>query len=181
MGLVTPLASTILTNSPEIMDLLLQAGADPNGKLRGIAPLALAVTYGLTQFIVRLLEAGADPNVTDIEGMAAVEHAAKEGKREIALEVAPTDATLISNRSACYARMQHGSEALRDATECISLKPDWPKAHYRAGVALSVLKRYGEAADAFFKGLTLDPRNKELADAFRDANETRLKYIVPQP
>ncbi|RZC71196.1 hypothetical protein C5167_034381 [Papaver somniferum] len=84
-----------------------------------------------------------------------------------ALEVAPTDATLISNRSACYACLQQGSEALMDATECISLRPDWPKAHYRAGVALSVLKRYGEAADAFFKGLTLDPRNKELADAFR--------------
>ncbi|MCL7037039.1 hypothetical protein MKW94_008637, partial [Papaver nudicaule] len=57
-----------------------------------------------------------------------------------ALEAAPTDATLLSNRSACYARMQRGSEALRDATECISLRPDWPKAYYRAGAALNILK-----------------------------------------
>ncbi|XP_026403522.1 hsp70-Hsp90 organizing protein 1-like isoform X1 [Papaver somniferum] len=88
-----------------------------------------------------------------------------------ALEIAPTDATLLSNRSACYACMQDGPEALKDATECISLRPDWPKAHYRAGVALKILKRYGEAADAFYKGLTLDPENKELQDAFRRLRE----------
>ncbi|KAI3939885.1 hypothetical protein MKW98_029661 [Papaver atlanticum] len=57
-----------------------------------------------------------------------------------ALEVAPTDATLLSNRSACYARMHNGTEALTDATECISLRPDWPKAYYRAGLALNILK-----------------------------------------
>ncbi|XP_026379117.1 ankyrin-3-like isoform X2 [Papaver somniferum] len=98
-----------------------------------------------------------------------------------ALEVAPTDATLLSNRSACYARLHDGTEALRDATECISLRPDWPKAYYRAGIALNILKRYGEAADAFFKGLTLDPENKDLVDAFRDANEARLKLITRRP
>ncbi|KAI3937316.1 hypothetical protein MKW98_001887 [Papaver atlanticum] len=57
-----------------------------------------------------------------------------------ALEVAPTDASLLSNRSDCYARMQDGPEALRDATECISLRPGWPKAYYREGVALNILK-----------------------------------------
>ncbi|KAI3957163.1 hypothetical protein MKW98_002790 [Papaver atlanticum] len=84
-----------------------------------------------------------------------------------ALEIAPTDATLLSNRSSCHAYKQKGLEALKDATECISLRPDWPKAHYRAGVALSILKMYGKAADAFLKGLKLDPENKELEDAFR--------------
>ncbi|KAI3939883.1 hypothetical protein MKW98_029659 [Papaver atlanticum] len=212
LGVVTPVNSTIINNSLQIMDLLLQAGADPNAKSCGFAPLILAVDYGLTQFVVRLLEAGADPNVTDIKGMTAVENAAKEGNNEIfeilfpvtsriptypnwtiaglmehvhseatkkkkkkkpeacetflhgkrngaeafhkkqyflaatwyseALEVAPTDATLLSNRSACYA--------------C---------------VALNILKRYREAADVFLKGLTLDPANNELVDAFRSANE----------
>ncbi|XP_026425973.1 ankyrin-2-like isoform X1 [Papaver somniferum] len=251
LGVVTPVNSTIINNSLQIMDLLLQAGADPNAKSCGFAPLILAVNYGLTQFVVRLLEAGADPNVTDIKGMTAVENAAKEGSNEIveilfpvtsriptypnwtiaglmehvhseatkkkkkkkpeayetflhgkrkgaeafhkkqyflaatwyseALEVAPADATLLSNRSACYACMRDGNEALRDATECISLRPDWPKAYYRAGVALNILKRYREAADVFFKGLTLDPANKELVDAFRDANEARLKSIILRP
>ncbi|RZC92695.1 hypothetical protein C5167_011776 [Papaver somniferum] len=235
-GAATPLASAIVNNSLRIMDLLLQAGADPNAESRGIAPLLYAVDHGRTRCIMRLLEAGADPNVTDNEGMTAVEIAAKEGNSEIveilfpvtsciptypnwtigghmehvhseaakkkkkkpegyetflqakmkgaeafqekqyslaatwyskALEVAPTDASLLSNRSACYARMQDGPEALRDATECISLRPGWPKAYYREGVALNILKRYSEAADAFFTGLTLDPGNKDLADAFR--------------
>ncbi|KAI3852535.1 hypothetical protein MKW98_028614 [Papaver atlanticum] len=82
-GVVTPLTSTIVNNSPQIMDLLLQAGADPNAKSCRFAPLILAVKYGLTQFVVRLLEAGADPNVTDHEGMTAVEIAAKEGNYQI--------------------------------------------------------------------------------------------------
>ncbi|XP_026406187.1 ankyrin-2-like isoform X1 [Papaver somniferum] len=249
-GLVTPLTSTIAINSLPIMDLLLKAGADPDAKSCGFSPLIYAVMYGATGFIVRLLEAGADPNVTNNEGVTAVEMAARDGKNEIveilfpvtsriptypnwtigglmehvhseiakkkkkkpedfetflqrkmkgaeafkkkkyvlamfcyseALKVAPTDATLLSNRSACYACMHEGTEALRDATECISLRPDWPKAYYRAGVALNILKRYGEAADAFFKGLTLDPENKELVDAFRDANEARLKLITRRP
>ncbi|RZC73161.1 hypothetical protein C5167_048643 [Papaver somniferum] len=251
LGVVTPVNSTIINNSLQIMDLLLRAGADPNAKSCGFAPLILAVDYGLTQLVVRLREAGADPNVTDIKGMTAVENAAKEGNNEIveilfpvtsriptypnwtiaglmehvhseatkkkkkkkpeafetffhgkrngaeafhkkqyflaaewyseALKVAPTDATLLSNRSACYACMQDGDEALRDATECISLRPDWPKAYYRAGVALNILKRYREAADVFLKGLTLDPTNKELIDAFRSANEARLKSIILRP
>ncbi|KAI3962419.1 hypothetical protein MKW98_010970 [Papaver atlanticum] len=243
-GMVTPVNSTIINNSLQIMDLLLQAGADPNAKSCGFAPLILAIDYGLTQFVVRLLEAGADPNVTDIEGMTAVENAAKEGDNEIVEILFPVtsciptypnwtiaglmehvhseatkkkeekkpeafetflqgkrkgaeafhkkqyflaaDAVLggvesCSNRSACYACMQHGDEALRDATECISLRPDWPKAYYRAGVALNILKRYREAADVFFKGLTLEPANKELVDAFRAANEARLKSIILRP
>ncbi|RZC71965.1 hypothetical protein C5167_035128 [Papaver somniferum] len=214
LGLVTPLIASILNDSPQITDLLLQAGADPNAESSGIAPLQYAVDYGLTQFIVPLLEPGADPNAMDNEGMTAVEIAAKRGKSNIveilfpvtsciptypswtigglmehvhseaarkkkALEITPTDATLLSSRSACYACMQDGPEALKDATECISLRPDWPKAHYRAGVALNILKRYGEAADAFYKGLTLDPDSKELEDAFRDANEARLKSVLP--
>ncbi|RZC73160.1 hypothetical protein C5167_048642 [Papaver somniferum] len=233
-----------------LLDHHADAGADPDAKSCGFSPLIYAVMYGATGFIVRLLEAGADPNVTNNEGVTAVEMAARDGKNEIveilfpvtsriptypnwtigglmehvhseiakkkkkkpedfetflqrkmkgaeafkkkkyvlamfcyseALKVAPTDATLLSNRSACYACMHEGTEALRDATECISLRPDWPKAYYRAGVALNILKRYGEAADAFFKGLTLDPENKELVDAFRDANEARLKLITRRP
>ncbi|RZC57689.1 hypothetical protein C5167_004992 [Papaver somniferum] len=244
-GMTTPLTSTIMINSLPIMDLLLQAGADPNAKSCGFAPLIFAVIYGVPQFVVRLLDAGANPNVTNNEGMTAVEIAAREGNSEVveilfpvttrvptypnwtvgglmehvhsvaakkkkALEVSPTDATLLSNRSACYACLRDGPEALRDATECISLMPDWPKAYYRAGVALNILKvcvfssdfafsgfsetnhflicllhllsqRFREAADVFFKGLTLDPENNELVDAFRAANEARLKSIILQP
>ncbi|KAI3911495.1 hypothetical protein MKW98_010382 [Papaver atlanticum] len=82
-GVVTPLTSTIAINSLPIMDLLLKAGAYPNAKSSGFAPLIYAVIYGATEFIVRLLEAGADPNVTNNDGMTAVEMAARDGKSEI--------------------------------------------------------------------------------------------------
>ncbi|OVA06696.1 Tetratricopeptide TPR-1 [Macleaya cordata] len=89
----------------------------------------------------------------------------------------PHDAAVLSNRSMSYAHMKKGDLALDDASQCISLRPDWPKAYYRAGVALNILKRYGDAADAFFEGLKLDPQSKELEDAFREAAEARLKSI----
>ncbi|KAI3926263.1 hypothetical protein MKW98_028399 [Papaver atlanticum] len=38
-------------------------------------------------------------------------------------------------------------------------------------------KRYDDAADAFDKGLTLDPRNKELKDAYMKAIEARLNSV----
>ncbi|XP_026410163.1 ankyrin-3-like [Papaver somniferum] len=82
-GMTTPLTSTIVIKSLPIMDLLLKAGADPNAKSCGFAPLIFAVIYGLPQFVVRLLEAGADPNATNNEGMTAVEIAAREGNSEV--------------------------------------------------------------------------------------------------
>ncbi|KAI3944361.1 hypothetical protein MKW98_006522 [Papaver atlanticum] len=63
-GVVTPLTSAMLINSLPIMDLLLKAGADPNAKSCGFAPLIYAVLCAL-------------------EGMTAVEIAAREGNGEV--------------------------------------------------------------------------------------------------
>lgn len=38
-------------------------------------------------------------------------------------------------------------------------------------------QRLGDAADALFDGLKLDPENKELEDAFREVSVDRLKAI----
>ncbi|XP_026400972.1 serine/threonine-protein phosphatase 6 regulatory ankyrin repeat subunit B-like isoform X2 [Papaver somniferum] len=85
---------------------------------------------------------------------------------EEALSILPKDAAVLSNMSACYAHLDDGVKALDYATKCIYESPEWPKAYYRLGVALNIHKRYDDAADAFFKGLTLDPRNKELKEAY---------------
>ncbi|KAJ8425666.1 hypothetical protein Cgig2_015334 [Carnegiea gigantea] len=79
----------------------------------------------------------------------------------------PTDAALLSNSSLCWARLNEGERALADAMACISMREDWPKAHYRAGVAWQLLRDYKSAADEFHKALKLDPNNKELQDAYR--------------
>ncbi|MCL7052321.1 hypothetical protein MKW94_003402, partial [Papaver nudicaule] len=61
-GVIPPLMTTMVNNSPQIMDLLLHAGADPNAKSCGQTPLQFAAIFGITQSVKLLLEAGADPN-----------------------------------------------------------------------------------------------------------------------
>jgi tetratricopeptide (TPR) repeat protein len=54
----------------------------------------------------------------------------------------PHDASLFSNRSLCWLRLGDGEHALLDAQQCKAMRPQWPKAWYREGAALSLLKVY---------------------------------------
>ncbi|GFY98847.1 hypothetical protein Acr_13g0002480 [Actinidia rufa] len=78
-----------------------------------------------------------------------------------------SDATVLSNRNLCWARLNEGSRALSDAEACIMWSSDWAKAHDREGVAWRRLKNPPMAAEAFSEALKLDPENKELQVAFR--------------
>ncbi|KNA25180.1 hypothetical protein SOVF_009100, partial [Spinacia oleracea] len=84
-----------------------------------------------------------------------------------AIRIKPKDATVFSNRSLCWSRMNEGDLALTDADYCIGLRPDWAKGYYRAGVARKMLKDYKNAAAAFGNACKYDPFNKELQDAYR--------------
>ncbi|KAI3861576.1 hypothetical protein MKW98_000528 [Papaver atlanticum] len=77
-GMLRPLMSAILGKSWETMELLLQAGADPNAVSCGSTPLIFAARDGRVDDIKRLLEAGADPNYTMNAGLTALEIAAIE-------------------------------------------------------------------------------------------------------
>lgn len=57
-----------------------------------------------------------------------------------AIDLDPTDATLLSNRSLCWIRLGQADHALADAKACRALRPDWPKACYREGAALRLLQ-----------------------------------------
>ncbi len=57
-----------------------------------------------------------------------------------AIDLDPTDATLLSNRSLCWIRLGQPEHALADAKACRALRPDWPKACYREGAALRLLQ-----------------------------------------
>ncbi|KAK1616797.1 hypothetical protein QYE76_022314 [Lolium multiflorum] len=87
----------------------------------------------------------------------------------LALNYYPDDATLLSNRSACWLNMDEGDKALTDAQICRMVRPDWPKACFREGAAQMLLKEYGKACDAFLDGLKLDPANSEIESALREA------------
>lgn len=80
-----------------------------------------------------------------------------------ALEVAPAGPTshvYYSNRSAALLSMRNFTEAVWDAERSIKLKPGYPKAHARLGLAKFLLGRYQEAVDAYVKAVELEPKNK---------------------
>ncbi|XP_020700699.1 ankyrin-1 [Dendrobium catenatum] len=93
-----------------------------------------------------------------------------------AIDLNPDEPTLLSNRSLCWIRLGQAEQALADAKACRSLNPNWPKACYREGAALRLLQRFDEAANAFYEGVKLDPENKELVEAFREAVEAGRKF-----
>ncbi|XP_058738659.1 uncharacterized protein LOC131610671 [Vicia villosa] len=93
-----------------------------------------------------------------------------------ALDLNPGDATLLSNRSLCWMRLGQAEQALADAKACRALRPDWSKACYREGAAWRLLQKFEEAANAFYEGVTIDPENRELISAFREAVEAGRKF-----
>lgn len=93
-----------------------------------------------------------------------------------AIDFDPSDATLLSNRSLCWLLLGQADHALADAQSCRVLRPDWPKACYREGAALRLMQKFDEAANSFYEGVQLDPENKELVDAFREAVEAGRKF-----
>ncbi|PIA28680.1 hypothetical protein AQUCO_06700002v1 [Aquilegia coerulea] len=89
----------------------------------------------------------------------------------------PTDTTALSNRSFCFACQGYPELALEDALTCIKIRPDWPEAYYRAGVALTSFEKFDMAADALLMGLKLDRENKELQDAFQKAVAGKMNSV----
>ncbi|XP_047044910.1 ankyrin repeat, PH and SEC7 domain containing protein secG-like [Lolium rigidum] len=87
------------------------------------------------------------------------------------LDINPLDASMIANQSLCWLRMRHGGRALEKARKCRMMRPGWSKAWYREGAALSFMKDYEDAADAFREALQLDPKSEEIREALRKAEK----------
>ncbi|KAK3139895.1 hypothetical protein QOZ80_5AG0392290 [Eleusine coracana subsp. coracana] len=80
-----PLMCAFLYHNLKFMELLIEAGADVNGKGPSVSPLLFATGQGdYTDFIPLLLKAGADPNVPDDLGWLPIVRAAfRECREEI--------------------------------------------------------------------------------------------------
>ncbi|KAL6624649.1 hypothetical protein ACP70R_031970 [Stipagrostis hirtigluma subsp. patula] len=258
---ITPLLSAVAAGSLPCLEVLIQAGADPNIRAGGATPLHIAADSGNIEVIKCLLKAGGDPNTCDDDGLKPIQVAALRNNREVvelllpltspipgvpnwnadgvieytlskeveekaqvkentsaslagpqtvevsseakrksleaksrgddafrredylaavdaytqAAELDPNDAAVLSNRSLSWLRAGQGERALEDAKACRALRPDWAKACYREGAALRLLQRFDEAASAFYEGVQLEPENKELVTAFREAVEAGRK------
>ena len=76
-----PNASKRADRRQRIVELLLDAGADPNqGDAAGITPLMLAARLGLDTLVLMLLRAGARGEDRDATGRTAADHAEEAGK-----------------------------------------------------------------------------------------------------
>ncbi|GFZ16500.1 stress-inducible protein [Actinidia rufa] len=85
-----------------------------------------------------------------------------------AIELAPKNHVLYSNRSAAYASLHQYAEALTDAEKTVELKPDWAKGFSRLGAAHMGLHHYEDAVSAYKKGLAIDPNNEALKSGLAD-------------
>ncbi|UIZ24440.1 hypothetical protein KXD40_008631 [Peronospora effusa] len=87
-----------------------------------------------------------------------------------AIAIAPSASNahvFYSNRSAAQLKLHKAEEALKDADQCISLKPNWPKGYSRRGSALYALHRYADAYQAYKDGLNYEASNEGLLEGLR--------------
>ncbi|RLN62231.1 hypothetical protein BBP00_00004912 [Phytophthora kernoviae] len=87
-----------------------------------------------------------------------------------ALAIAPDAANahvFYSNRSAAQLKLGKAAEALQDAEQCVTRKPDWPKGYSRKGSALYALGQYPDAYRAYTDGLKREASNAGLLEGLR--------------
>ncbi|KAL0324431.1 UNVERIFIED_CONTAM: Hsp70-Hsp90 organizing protein 2 [Sesamum calycinum] len=97
-----------------------------------------------------------------------------------AINLAPTNHVLYSNRSAAYASLNKFSEALSDAQKTVELKPDWGKGYSRLGAAYTGLHNYSDAVSAYKKGLEIEPNNEALKSGLADAEAALARSSRPR-
>ncbi|XP_073287526.1 hsp70-Hsp90 organizing protein 1 [Primulina huaijiensis] len=97
-----------------------------------------------------------------------------------AINLAPTNHVLYSNRSAAFASLGNFSEALSDAQKTVELKPDWSKGYSRLGAAHMGLHNYDDAVSAYKKGIEIDPSNEALKSGLSDAEAASVRASRPR-
>lgn len=189
----TPLHSAALHNQGDCARALLLAGADPNlADEYGDTPLGLAERAGFDELatVLRLSrnsetpiaaptaregrqEGGASPMVDD-DHKRVGNDCFRAGDYEAAVEAYTLgmadgpDATMLSNRSAAYAKLGLWANAERDARAAIDLSKGWSRAHSRLACALQAQGRLREARHAFLTAVGLEPASVELQGALQE-------------
>ncbi|XP_005112882.1 LON peptidase N-terminal domain and RING finger protein 3 [Aplysia californica] len=96
-----------------------------------------------------------------------------------AIDIAPSDHLLLSNRCHAFASLDMFSEALDDAELVVQLRPDWPKGYFRKGAALYGLGQYEDAAVAFLQCLALDQKVTSAKDYLSKTLDKILSVLPP--
>ncbi|CAG0895523.1 unnamed protein product [Cyprideis torosa] len=102
-----------------------------------------------------------------------------------AINRAPEDAILFSNRAAAYTKLAAFDYALKDCDKCIELDPKFIKGYLRKGKVLQGLKQLSKAAEAYQRALEIDSTCDEALQGYRtcamgamsDPTETRKRAM----
>ncbi|KAI7842104.1 hypothetical protein COHA_004298 [Chlorella ohadii] len=100
---------------------------------------------------------------------------------ELALSHWTKNPVVWSNRAACFLRLDNYEKALQDAQIARALDPKYVKAWYREGRAAEGLKRWEDAATAYYQAAQLEPSNEEFIRLTKEAIlEGRKAYQAQQ-
>ena len=78
-----------------------------------------------------------------------------------ALELAPTNAIILSNRAQAYIKVENYGLAIADATAAMDSDPSYAKSYYRRGSAHFALTHYKDARKDFRQVCKLRPKDRD--------------------
>ncbi|KAL7669864.1 hypothetical protein ACOME3_004811 [Neoechinorhynchus agilis] len=96
-----------------------------------------------------------------------------------AIKIYPYEAAYYCNRSAAYAKLLMMDECIRDASQAISLKPDYSKAHGRLGMAFMTKGELDKARSALEAAVRFDPNNKNAQENLEILNKAQPQRQGP--
>ncbi|PHT41066.1 hypothetical protein CQW23_19920 [Capsicum baccatum] len=178
-GDATPLLIAAHNGSTEIINCLLQAGADPNAEDEdGNKPIQLAATSGSRAAVEALL--AVTPRIQSVPEWSVdgvIEFMQSEYRREQEREEAGRKANKSREASIPKKDLPEVTpEAKKKAAEAKARGDESFKRNDIATAIDAYTQRFEEAATAFYEGVHLDPESKELVTAFREAVEAGRKF-----
>jgi len=98
-----------------------------------------------------------------------------------AIEAAPTNHVLYSNRSASFASLKQFDKAFEDAQKTIEINPTWAKGYSRVAAAEFGLGKLEEAEKSYQKALELDSSNKQAQEGLQSVRNARANANSSAP
>lgn len=92
-------------------------------------------------------------------------------------KVNPEAHKLFSNRAACYTKLGAWDAGLKDADDCITIKPDFAKGYVRKGHLQFFMKEHEEAMKTYEQGLSHDKDNQELKEGLMRCQQAINKFV----
>lgn len=87
----------------------------------------------------------------------------------LALRHDPYNKLLLSNRCACYLKLNQIGFALEDALKCKEVAPDWVKSYFRLAQVFHALELNEEARLLSLQARGFTPQDKAISDLLKEA------------